>query len=95
MGIEKDELRKIANNCKKATFLIEKKQTGKITIREQLELKIHMMGCSLCRIYEKQSLLINKMVKDFFSSQEEEKSSLDEKFKKKLQAEIEKKLKDN
>ena len=92
MEINKDELRKIAYNCRKATFLIEKQQTSKITLREQLELKVHLAGCSVCRIYEKQSRIINQMVKDLFSSLHGDELRMTEIFKKKLEAEIRKKL---
>ena len=64
--MEKSEFKKIAYNCKKATFLIEKKQIGNISMRENLELKIHLACCSTCRIFEQQSILINKLVQDLF-----------------------------
>ncbi|MFA6245367.1 MAG: hypothetical protein WC615_00410 [Mucilaginibacter sp.] len=91
--MEDSELKKIAYNCKKATFLIEKKQIGTISMREKLELKIHLAGCSVCRIFEQQSLVINKMVHDLFHEPEpNEHIKLDDKFKKELQQRIEKKL---
>jgi len=53
----KTDLEKIAYNCRQATFLIEKKQGAELTGREKLELKIHLAGCYICRVYEQQSLL--------------------------------------
>ncbi|MFA6084701.1 hypothetical protein [Mucilaginibacter sp.] len=85
-----NELTKIAYNCKKATFLIEKKQTGEINIREKLELKIHLAGCSICRTFEKQSLMINQMVKNLMGGADEK--HLDEDYKKHLQEIIDKKM---
>ncbi|WP_225872323.1 hypothetical protein [Pedobacter frigidisoli] len=93
--MEENEITKIAYNCRKATFLIEKKQISTITLREKLELKIHLAGCSVCMLYEKQSRLINNMVKDLFSSPDSREIRLDESFKKELQAQIEKKLNNN
>lgn len=90
--LEKDEIRKIAYNCRKATYLIEKKQSEEITLREKLELKIHMAGCSVCRVFEKQSEMINHMVKNLFHTEQAENRLLDEEFKKNLQEQIEKRI---
>jgi hypothetical protein len=86
------ELKKIAYNCKKATFLIEKKQIGSITIKKKLELEIHLAGCSVCRIFEQQSVAINRMVKELFHSSQHRKFRLDDDYKKDLQERIEEKL---
>jgi hypothetical protein len=88
-----NELNKIRHNCRKATFLIEKKLAGKITLRERLELKIHLAGCSVCRLFLQQSVAINKMIKDLFKASEQKDVSLDEAFKKDLQERIEEELK--
>lgn len=85
-------LKKIAWNCRKATFLIEKKQIGSITLRERLELKIHLAGCSVCRIFQKQSILINQMVKQLFQSSGGEHVHLDENYKRELQSRIDEEL---
>lgn len=90
--LNKDEIKQIAYNCRKATFLIEKKQVGKITLREKLELKIHLAGCSVCRIFEEQSKTINQMVKNIFNNQQHEEPGLDENFKKILNERIKQKL---
>lgn len=94
--LNKDEIEKIAYNCKKATFLIEKKQIGTISPREKLELKIHLAGCSVCRIFEQQSIKINEMVKNLFhTNNQQEEIKLDEAFKKAMQERIEKELNKN
>lgn len=90
--MDESELKKIAYNCKKATFLIEKKQVGSISNREKLELKIHLAGCSVCRIFEQQSTAINRMVKDLFHSAQPGEYRLDDRFKKELQQQIDDKL---
>lgn len=41
-------------SCKQATYLHEKKKEGKITFTETIGLKIHLLYCSLCRMFFKQ-----------------------------------------
>ena len=81
------ELTNIIWNCKKATFLIEKQQVGKITLKERLELQFHLKGCDACTTFMKQSALINQFVKDLFQPEKSE-SQLEEEFKKGLQKHI-------
>jgi hypothetical protein len=88
-----NELKKIAYNCRKATYLIEKKQTASITLREKIELKIHLAGCSVCRIFEQQSLVINQLVKDLINPAKTTEIKLDDEFKQELQEKIEEELK--
>ena len=88
-------LKKIQYNCEKATFLIEKKLISKITFREQIELRIHLLGCSVCRIYQKQTGKINEMVRQLFHNAENADIHLDENFKKDLQDRIEEELNKN
>jgi hypothetical protein len=85
-------LKKIANNCRKATYLIEKKLIDRISFLEALELKIHLTSCSICKTFEKQSVVINRMVKELFHGQSQEEKVLDEQFKADLQSQIEQKL---
>ena len=89
------ELKKIAYNCRKATFLIEKKQIGTISLREKLELKIHLAGCSVCRTFQQQSIVINKMVHDLLHSAQSREITLDKEFKDELQNRIEEELNKN
>lgn len=87
-----NRLKKIAYNCKKATFLIEKKQIGTITLREKIELKIHLSGCVICRIFQQQSILINQTVKNLFQLPQYKTMKLEDDFKKELQQRIDKEL---
>ena len=91
--LTKNELKKIIYNCRKATFLIEKKLIDKITIREKIELKIHLLGCSICRLFEKQSIQINHIVKTINLATNNIEPVLDIRFKMELQEKIENKLK--
>jgi hypothetical protein len=88
-------LKKIQYNCEKATFLIEKKLLSKITFREQVELRIHLAGCSVCRIYQKQTGKINELVRRMFHGAINADTHLDENFKKDLQNRIEEELNKN
>ena len=90
-GMNKDELKKVAYNCRKATMLIEKKQLTHITKREELELKLHLAGCSVCRLFEQQSTRINHLYKSLFSSSAGN-IKLDDSFKNTLQNKIDEKM---
>lgn len=81
------ELKGIAYNCRKATFLIEKQQIGNITRREKMELKIHLAGCSICVTFMQQSTVINQMARELFNSDFRE-LKLGEGFKEQLQKRI-------
>lgn len=87
-----DELTKIVYNCKKATYLIEKQEIGKISLREKLELKIRLAGCHICRVFQQQSTAINRMIKNMFHEPVAENIKLDDKFKDELQHLIDKQL---
>jgi len=87
----KSALKNIIYNCKQATFLIEKKIAGKITAAETLQLHIHLAGCSVCKIYQQQSILINQVFVGFNN----EDFKLDEAFKKTLKENIEKEINKN
>ncbi|MES2377007.1 MAG: hypothetical protein V4553_10535 [Bacteroidota bacterium] len=88
-------IKKIRYNCKRATFLIEKKLIDRLTLREIVELRIHLYGCSVCRIFDKQSALINKIVQHLFRNNDSAGQQLDNTFKQELQHRIEKELNKN
>jgi len=85
-------LKRIIYNCKQATYLIEKKSVGSISFRETIELRIHLFGCGFCRLFSKQSHVINEMVKELFRSSEVPAARLEDDFKKELQERIEEEL---
>ncbi|WP_316771372.1 hypothetical protein [Pedobacter frigiditerrae] len=82
-------LKKISYNCRQATFLIEKKSITRISIKEQFELKFHLAGCSVCQLFEQQSLMIDRMVKRHFFTDTNENPKLDDDFKSELAKRIE------
>lgn len=90
-----NKLKEIIYNCRQATFLIEKKQLTTLTLREKLELKIHLTGCSVCRVFQRQSVLINRLVRDLFHIPPSAGATLDQPFKNELQARIDEELKKN
>ncbi|WP_121808250.1 hypothetical protein [Mucilaginibacter kameinonensis] len=88
-------LKKVIYNCKQATFLIEKKQLKRLSFREEIELRIHLAGCGMCVLYNKQSRVINAMVQQLFHDSMKSELKLDEAFKAELQAKIEEGLGNN
>ena len=75
--------------------MIEKRAIQKLSLREAFELRVHLLGCSFCRLYKKQSRVINQMVYELFRSSEHSALRLDENFKKVLQDRIEEELNKN
>lgn len=52
-------MKKIFNiTCKKATYLISKKEDGKLGFIDSIKLKLHLGICSACRLFENQSWFI-------------------------------------
>jgi len=51
-------------SCLKATELIEKKLSFKLSAMEKVKLKAHKIMCSTCTDYEKQSVLIEKSLEN-------------------------------
>lgn len=47
-------------NCRDATFLMSKKEEGKLTLVEKMKLSMHISMCSFCRKFEKQTYEIGK-----------------------------------
>ncbi len=86
-------LNKIRNNCKKATFLIDKKKAEGINVIQQIELYIHLKGCSLCRLYDNQSHIINDLMRQFKQNDLPGELRLNEEFKKTLGESIARQLK--
>lgn len=51
---------KIWLTCKKATFLMSKKEEGKLTFTEMVQLKLHLLICSYCTRFLKQTKLMKR-----------------------------------
>jgi hypothetical protein len=61
-------LKKTVFNCKQATLLSLKKEEGKISILERAKLSYHLLYCSYCRNFVKQSSIINDIGKGIIDS---------------------------
>ncbi len=51
------------NNCRQSTEWVIKKEDGHLSVKENLQLLSHLAICSFCRLFTRQSLLINKAYK--------------------------------
>jgi hypothetical protein len=47
-------------NCKEATMLMAKREEGKLSFMERINLSIHTSMCSFCKKFEKQTDLIRR-----------------------------------
>jgi hypothetical protein len=66
----------------------------KITFREKIELRIHLAGCSVCRLFDQQSQIINKLTRQLFHDRSKN-ITLDDEYKNQLHQQIEKELQEN
>jgi hypothetical protein len=86
-------IKKIQYDCRHATYLIEKKQHTSLTIKERMQLAIHLSGCSVCRLFQRQSRWINRTLRSLFQSTQGQESRLSDEFKQQLQQKIDDRLK--
>ncbi|HEY4206983.1 MAG TPA: hypothetical protein VGM31_09225 [Puia sp.] len=85
-------LKKIQYDCRHATYLIEKRQERTLTLKERVQLAIHLWGCSVCRLFQHQSRVINLALKDLFQGSSKSDHVLDDKFKRDMQEKINERL---
>ena len=57
-------------NCKQVTELISRSLDEKLTLRQYLSTRLHMMKCSICRNYEKQVLFMRAATRKLISELE-------------------------
>lgn len=50
-------------SCKKATYLVSKKEEQKLSWLDKIRLRGHMTICSLCRKFEAQTMFIARLAK--------------------------------
>ncbi len=58
-------------SCEIASLLIEKKMSNALTFGEKRQLFIHSLICKACRNYEKQSRLLDSLLRKKISAQPE------------------------
>lgn len=81
-------------NCREATYLIEKKTDSGITFKQNLQLYLHLLGCGMCKLYKRQSAVIQKLISDMMAEMDESgEIKLSDETKKRLQNEIDSRLK--
>lgn len=47
-------------SCKQATFLMSKKEEGKISFKERVQLRLHLSICDFCTRFQKQTAFFTK-----------------------------------
>jgi hypothetical protein len=47
-------------SCDKATFLLTKAEYTPLSFLDRMRLKIHLMGCEFCRLYQKHNAFITE-----------------------------------
>ena len=87
-----NKLTKILYNCRKATFMIEKRMVKPLSFQENIELRLHLITCGVCRLYIKQSHKIDLMVKQILTNTPPANIRLDDDFKKELKVRIDDEL---
>ena len=73
-------------SCLKASELVEKRFHFKLSVREQMQLKMHMLMCKGCTQHEHQSTLIEKGITKLKEKEvnQEEMNSLKKKISQKI-----------
>ena len=63
-----DIIKNLKNNmmlsCDTATLLITKGEFEKLSLMDELRLKMHLASCKLCRRFEEQTAEMSKQIKD-------------------------------
>jgi hypothetical protein len=71
---------------------LKKKQGEELTNREKLELKVHLAGCYICRVYEDQSIMISALVRNLLKPDATAEIRLDDDYKNELKQRINNKI---
>lgn len=85
-------IKKIQYDCRSATYLIEKSQQVPLSLGERIRLFIHLRGCSVCRLFRRQSAIINKAMHSLFQAADTRPHSLDDAAKRAMQEKINERL---
>ncbi|HEY4110807.1 hypothetical protein [Puia sp.] len=85
-------IKKIQYDCRHATYLIEKREHKPLTLKENIQLLIHLAGCSVCRLFRRQNRQITQLMRNIFQRSAARPHLLDEKFKQEMQEKINQRL---
>ncbi|MBI3134736.1 MAG: hypothetical protein HYZ14_08700 [Bacteroidetes bacterium] len=55
-------MRKMMISCQVAGELVTKRSFRKLSLRERIMLRLHLKVCGACQAYEKQSILLDKIL---------------------------------
>ena len=80
------------STCKRATFLIEKRQNTRLSVREWLTMQAHLAICPLCPLYKKLSELLQRMIKKLYQQRRQTGISMDEQKKAALEKLLKEKI---
>lgn len=62
--------------CEKAAFLISKKQDKKLSMKEDFQLRMHLLGCRFCRAYERDIGMLSDRIRQYRVAPEKESMEL-------------------
>ncbi len=54
-------LQTIMLSCAKATEYLNLREEGQLNVKQNLQLKLHLLACKTCKAYEKQSEILKNM----------------------------------
>lgn len=57
-------------NCREATFLMARKEEGRLSFKENAKLSIHTTMCSLCKKFQQQASNISEESKHIIADEE-------------------------
>lgn len=80
---------KLTPSCEVVTHKISESMDHKISYRERMQIKIHLMGCKFCERYRDQLLTIQRMLQNL------DQSHADEHLTKEARIKIKRSIKDN
>lgn len=49
-------------SCHESTLLLTKNEYQKLSARENMQIKMHLMGCKFCRAFEKQNKVLTEKI---------------------------------
>lgn len=83
------------SNCKRATYLIEKKVNVRLPVREWLEMQAHLAICPLCTLYKEQSKILQRAIASIFQRRSQTTIAMDRHVKEALEKLVNDKLNDS
>jgi hypothetical protein len=57
-------------SCKTAAEFVERKQEEKLGLKARFQLRIHLLLCKACKLYEQSSKQIDQMLKKYYEKKD-------------------------